>query len=133
MFVVPTAAPIFARNITRLASRALLGLARCGAFIYNGTGDYVIAFSANPDCRIPYSSRGRTDSVTAVRNDKMSPLLLAVVEATEEAVLNSLFMATTMEGMDGHRSEALPIGRVLEICRKYNVLNWSETLPLKNN
>jgi D-aminopeptidase len=131
MIVVATDAPLLSRNLKRLASRALLGLARCGSFISNGSGDYVIAFSAHPDCRMDYSSRDRIDSLDVVRNDKMSPLLLAVVEATEEAVLNSIFMATTVEGMGGHRTEALPVKRTIDICRKYNVLNWSKTLPLE--
>jgi len=61
----------------------------------------------------------------------MSPLFLAVVEATEEAVYNSLFQATSMTGRDGHHIEAIPLDKVIEICRKYNVLHWDERLPYK--
>jgi D-aminopeptidase len=125
MIVVATDAPLLSRNLKRLASRAVLGLARCGGFMSNGSGDYVIAFCANSDCRIEDSGGGKILSTKEVRNDAMSPLFLAVVEATEEAVFNSLFMATTLSGREGHKSEALPIDPVLEICRKYNVLNWN--------
>ncbi len=132
MIVVATDAPLFSRNLKRLASRAILGLARCGGYMTNGSGDYVIAFSAHADCRLPHASRERTVGVQEVRNNAMSPLFLAVVEATEEAVLNSLFMATTMEGRDGHRVEAMPIDGVLKICKKYNALNWRSKFSVKS-
>jgi len=129
MIVVATDAPLLHRNLKRLASRAILGLARGGGFCSNGSGDYVIAFSTHPDCRVGYELFERVLSVKEVRNDHMSPLFLAVVEATEEAILNSLFRATTMVGRDGHKVEALPIPQVVEICKKYNMLNWGRTLP----
>jgi D-aminopeptidase len=128
MIVVATDAPLLSRNLKRLASRAILGLARCGGFCSNGSGDYVIAFSTHEGCRIR-PSREMTRAVVEVGNDRMSPLFLAVVEATEEAVLNSLFMAETVTGRNGVTMEALPVDSVLEICRKYNVLQWERKLP----
>lgn len=129
MVVVATDAPLLHRNLKRLASRAILGLAKCGGFCSNGSGDYVIAFSAHPECRIEYRSSGHLVSVKEVKNSRMSPLFLAAVEATEEAVYNSMFQAETMVGKRGHRAEALPIAKVVEICSKYRVLNWSRDLP----
>ena len=123
MIVVATDAPLLHRNLKRLAVRALLGMARCGGFSSNGSGDYVIAFSTNPDCRISYSSDEPVLSLKEVRNDRMSPLFLAVVEATEEAIYNSLFQATDMIGWKGHKVKALPIAKVIDICKKYNMLH----------
>jgi D-aminopeptidase len=119
IMVVATDAPLDARNLKRLAARAMLGLARTGSPSTNGSGDYVIAFSTRD--RIRASDERRT--VQLLGNEAMSPLFLAVVEATEEAILNSLFRATTVTGIDGHRVEALPIDRTLEILRKYNALS----------
>lgn len=102
--VIATDAPIDARNLKRLAARSALGLGRTGAAGSNGSGDYAIAFST---ARQPARS---------LPNDAMSPLFEAVIEATEEAVYNSLFRARTMEG-NGRRVEALPVQRVLEILR----------------
>src|SRR5260370_36659134 len=107
MIVVATDAPVDARNLKRLAARTMLGLGRTGSTGGNGSGDYAIAFS---------TSR----SNDALSNDAMSPLFLAAIEATEEAVYNSLFMATTTTAR-GHTVEALPIGRTMEILRKYGV------------
>jgi D-aminopeptidase len=102
--VIATDAPIDARNLKRLAARSALGLGRTGAAGSNGSGDYAIAFStARQPARL-------------LPNDAMSPLFEAVIEATEEAVYNSLFRARTMEG-NGRRVEALPVQRVLEILR----------------
>jgi D-aminopeptidase len=103
-----------------LASRATLGLARTGAPETNGSGDYVIAFSTTPKNRIHSADTVRHGSVLG--NDAMSPLFLATVEATEEAIYNSLFAATTVVGKEGHKAEALPLGRTLEILKKYNAL-----------
>jgi len=128
MIVVATDAPLSYRNLKRLAARAVFGLAKCGGFSSNGSGDYVIAFSAHPKCRIKNHSEETVVSVWDVKNSRMSPLFLAVVEATEEAVINSLFQAETMVG-NGHRAEALPISEVLTICTKYRVLNWGTGLP----
>ena len=133
MIIVATDAPLSARNLKRLAKRAVLGLARTGGFIANGSGDYVIAFSTA--YRIPYSpprtdiSTGLLPAVQLLHDELMSPLFLAVVEATEEAVYNSLFLATTVTGRDGHVVEALPIKQTVEILQLYNLLNLQKKLP----
>jgi len=129
MVVIATDAPLSARNLKRLARRAMLGLARTGSFSSNGSGDYVIAFSTAQSLRQPYLPKEKVRNVDLLYNDHMSPLFLAVVEATQEAVYNSLLRATTVVGRAGHRVEAIPIERVVQICRKYNVLNWGKLLP----
>lgn len=121
MIVIATDAPLSSRNLERLARRAFLGLARTGSYMSNGTGDYAIAFSTA--YRIPYETGQHVKVPPLVSNDAMTPLFQAVVEATQEAVYNSLFMATTVKGHRGRTIHAIPIGDVLEICRKYNVLN----------
>lgn len=115
IMVVATDAPLDARNLKRLAARAMLGLARTGSPSTNGSGDYVIAFSTLNRIRVGEKLR----SEQTLGNDAMSPLFEAVVEATEEAIYNSLFRATTVTGRDGHRVEALPIEKTLEILKKY--------------
>jgi D-aminopeptidase len=126
IIVIATDAPVDARNLGRLAARAMLGLARTGAAGSNGSGDYAIAFSTAPTARIQISSdpgeRNNPRNVKVLPNDAMSPLFLAVIEATEEAIYNSLFSATTMTGR-GHTVESLPLDRTLEILRKHKVLN----------
>lgn len=114
MIVVVTDAPLTPRNLQRLAKRAILGLAKTGGIVSNGSGDYVIAISTAEELRIPYKSKPLME-MTVLHNDFMSPLFLAVNEATEEAILNSLFAAVTTEGRDGHRIEALPVGKVLKM------------------
>ena len=116
--VVATDAPLDARNLKRLAARAMLGLARTGSPSTNGSGDYVIAFTT--ENRIRSGDERRT--IQVLGNEAASPLFLAVVEATEEAVYNSLFRASDMTGRDGHRVEALPLERTLEILKKYGAL-----------
>ncbi len=123
MIVVMTDAPLCARNLKRLASRAIIGLGRTGGIASNGSGDYVIAVSTHPGLRIPHSSERTTREMTILRNDGMSPLFMAVIEATEEAIVNSLLTATTVTGRDGHIVEALPIDRLLPILKKYNSIN----------
>ncbi len=119
MIVVATDAPLSPRNLERLAKRAVMGLARTGSYASNGSGDYVIAFSTAPEVR---RRPGRTThEVVELANDRMSPLFEAVVEATEEAVVNSLFRATTVTGM-GRTVEALPLEETLEILREYGVI-----------
>lgn len=120
MMIVATDAPLCARNLERLAKRAMLGLARTGGIASNGSGDYVIAFSTASENFVSYSSKGRTYSSTVIRNDSMSSLFLAAIEATEEAIINSLFAAETMTGREGHTKKALPLDRVLELMGKYN-------------
>jgi len=122
MIVVATDAPLSDRNLHRLASRALAGLARTGASMTNGSGDYVIAFSTHPDVRRTVERRRDTASIADLPNGAFSPLSQAVIEATEEAILNSLFMAETTEGYDTRgakpsRVEALPLDRLRETLK----------------
>jgi D-aminopeptidase len=123
MIVVATDAPVDARNLQRMAKRAIMGLAKTGGIASNGSGDYVIAFSANPALRITHSTKTATDTFALLRNDEMSPLFMAVIEATEEAIINSLFKAETMTGKDNRKVEALPVDEVLKIMKKYNALH----------
>jgi D-aminopeptidase len=118
IIVIATDAPLDARQLKRMASRAMSGLARTGSAMTNGSGDYAIAFSASPDMRVKANENLR--SVRVLSNDAMSPLFLAVIEATEEAILNSLFRAVTVKGRENRTVEALPIDKTLEILRKYN-------------
>lgn len=119
MIVVATDAPLTSRNLKRLALRALFGLARTGGIATNGSGDYVIAFSTATGVRIRQQSDSMLDSIAEVRNDRMSPLFLAVNEASEEAILNSLFCAESMKGQSGNFVESLPREKVLAILKKY--------------
>jgi D-aminopeptidase len=122
MIIIATDAPIDYRNLKRLAGRSMLGLARTGATGTNGSGDYAIAFSTAPELRIRNLADERTKPAAALlSNEAMSPLFLAVIEATEEAIYNSLFRATTTTGR-GHTVEALPIDRTVEVLKKYNAL-----------
>ena len=122
MIVVATDAPLCSRNLERLAKRAMMGLAKTGGIASNGSGDYVIAFSVSKDNYIPASSKEPLYKQSVLRNDEMSALFLAVIEATEEAIINSLFAAETMTGRDGHVVESLPVKEVLKILKKYNSL-----------
>jgi len=124
IIVIATDAPIDHRNLQRLAARSMLGLARTGAAGSNGSGDYAIAFSTAPELRIRTAAGNRASksNVILLSNDAMSPLFLAVIEATEEAIYNSLFRATTTTGR-GHTVEALPIDHTLEILRRHSALN----------
>ena len=129
MIVVATDAPLGARNLKRLAKRAILGLGRTGSFGGGSSGEYVLAFSTAPSSRIMHRPGAITYQQELVHNDHMSPLFLAVVEAAEEAIYNSLFKATTVVGRDGHTSQAIPVDRVVEICGRYNVLDLGRKLP----
>jgi D-aminopeptidase len=120
MIVVATDAPLQARNLKRLAKRAMLGLARTGGISANGSGDYVIAFSTDKPLRILNRSDSSIQSISVLRNSEISPLFLAVVEATEEAILNSLFTAESMEGFQAHKVSALPIDKVLNLMKEYH-------------
>jgi D-aminopeptidase len=125
IIVIATDAPVEARNLKRMGARSMMGLARTGAAAGNGSGDYAIAFSTAPDARIrplnDPSGRNSLRSLKVLTNDAMSPLFLAVIEATEEAIYNSLFQATTTSGR-GHTVDALPLERTLEILRKRDVI-----------
>jgi D-aminopeptidase len=89
----------------------------------NGSGDYAIAFSTHPDCRIPYRAKQALELSQKLSNDSMSPLFQAVVEATEEAIYNSLFMAEDMSGQEGRLEGALPLDRTLEILDRHRARN----------
>jgi len=121
MIVVATDAPLDARNLKRLAARAWLGVARTGSSASNGSGDYAIAFSTAPQVRVRGNDKGLSRNVEVMTNDAMSPLFLAAIEATEEAVYNSMFKATTTIG-NGHTVEALPIDKTLEILKARGVI-----------
>ncbi len=118
MIVIATDAPLDARQLERVAARSPMGLARVGGFASNGSGDYAIAFSTHPDCRVDASQR-QAEAVPRLPDRALSPLFAAVVEATEEAVLNSLFAAKAVTGFDGQVSEAIPIDIVVgELVRR---------------
>lgn len=116
MMVVLTDAPLDARNLERLAKRAMMGMAKTGGIASNGSGDYVIAVSVYPENLIDESTEKYYP--TLLHNDAMSPLFEATIEATAEALWNSLFMATDMTGRGGLTVEALPIPSVLEVLNK---------------
>ena len=120
MIVIACDAPLSARNLERLALRSFLALGRVGSFMSNGSGDYAIAFSTHPECRILYKRDNPIESAPELSNESMSPLFLAVVEATEEAIYNSLFMAEDMSGRNGRVIKALPLESTLEIMDRYN-------------
>ena len=123
MIVVATDAPIKARNLKRLAKRALFGLVRTGGNGSNGSGDYVIAFSVAKELRMRYLKGGAYfDEGRELRNDRMTPLFEAVADATEEAILNSLFAAETTVGRDNLEIKALPVERVIQLLKKYNIV-----------
>lgn len=123
IIVVATDAPLDSRNLKRLAGRAMMGLARTGSSGSNGSGDYSIAFSTAPTVRV---RAGSTDAfsprqMALLPNEAMSPLFEAVIEATEEAIYNSMFRAATTTGR-GHRVEALPLDKTVEILRKHGAI-----------
>lgn len=126
MIVVMTDAPLSSRNLERLAKRAMMGLAKTGGIASNGSGDYVIAVSTAKENRIPYKSDSRYRETKELRNTAVTPLFLATIEATEEAILNSLFAAETMKGRDGNEIEGLPIEKVLEVMKKYKALKTTK-------
>jgi len=119
MIVVITDAPLCARNLKRLAARAMFGLARTGGIASNGSGDFVIALSTAEALRIPYESDSMYDTMRVLRNDDINLLFEAVIEATEEAVINSLFAAESMKGAGGRKVDALPLDKTLKILKKY--------------
>jgi len=121
MIVIATDAPLDARNLKRLGARAMAGIARTGSSVSNGSGDYAIAFSTAQQVRIHTADKALTRHVELLTNDAMSPLFEAVIEATEEAVYNSLLQATTVTG-HGHTVEALPIKKTTEILKKYGAI-----------
>jgi len=126
MMVVATDAPILSRNLDRLAKRGMMGIARTGSVAHNSSGDYVIAFSTNPDVR---RDRGAREPVPAktLSNTAMSPLFQAVVEAIQESVYNAMLKAETVKSSRG-TLEAIDVDKVKEIVEKYNVTNFDEKL-----
>lgn len=129
MMVVATDAPLNARSLDRLAQRAIMGLARTGSYASNGSGDYVIAFSTHPSVRKPRVSDTPVKEEVLV-NASMSPLFAATAEATEEAIYNAIFKATTVTSSRGEL-RAIPIEDLQRILKKYGVLNWDKSLPPK--
>jgi D-aminopeptidase len=119
MIIVATDAPLSDRNLRRLASRAIIGVGRTGSVMDNGSGDYVIAFSTGAEVRRRTAEIRR--GISDLANDAISGLFQAVVEATEEAIYNSLLMATTVSSRSG-TVEALPINEVLTILRNHRAL-----------
>jgi D-aminopeptidase len=122
MMVIATDAPLDSRNLTRLAKRAFMGLAKTGGIASNGSGDYVIAFSTHDSTRVAYQPTAATQMVEVLNNDNTSPLFMAAIEATEEAIINSLLAAKTTKGNKYGTVEALPIDKVIPILKKYNRL-----------
>ena len=123
MMVVATDAPIRSLGLTRLARRVMLGLARTGATSSHGSGDFVIAFSSAESLRSSFGSDSPTEDGGVLRGDRLSPLFQAAIEATEEAVYNSMLKATTVTGRNGNTREAISIEDLLEVGRKYNRLH----------
>ncbi len=120
MIVVATDAPLDARNLERLAARAMLGLGVTGGYSSNGSGDYVIAFSTHPGLRIG-GDGARLPAALLLPNEQTSPLFLAVKEATEEAIYNSLLRARDVTGYRGRQVRALPLEPLREILRRHGV------------
>ena len=123
MIVIATDAPLSNRNLKRIAKRAIIGIGKVGGYASNGSGDYVIAFSTYKDI----SNDHLTIKRTSVRNNAMTSLFQATVEATEEAIINSIFMAETISSSIG-KSEELPIDETIKILKKYKSLNWNKEL-----
>lgn len=120
MIVVATDAPLDHRNLLRLAKRAMLGLGKTGGIASNGSGDYVIAFSTAKELRVPFTENKQVTNNRLLQNDETSPLFMAAIEATEEAIINSLFAAKTITGRNAHTVECLPLEKVIPILKKYN-------------
>lgn len=136
ILVVATDAPLGDRNLTRLAHRAIAGLARTGAAFSNGSGDYAIAFSTADEVRRTAARRAGVAAYPELANDAMSPLFVAVSEAAEEAIYNSLLMATTIERQataetGAARGEALDIAAVREVIARYRPAATRRPAPAK--
>ena len=119
MIVVATDAPLDSRNLTRLAKRAFMGLAKTGGMAHHGSGDYVIAFSTDTTLRVDHQPTQSISKVNLLHDDAVSPLFLAAIEATEEAIINSLFMSADMTGNKGVKVEGLPVKKVMDILSTY--------------
>lgn len=124
MIIVATDAPLDARNLERLAKRAFLGLGKTGGIASNGSGDYVVAFSTDPQLRIAHNAPGQAlVPQELLHNDDLSPLFMAAIEATEEAIINSMFAAETVTGHGGRTIEKIPVERVIQSLQKAGKIN----------
>lgn len=120
MIIIATDAPLDSRNLERLAARAMIGVGRTGGIMSHGSGEYAIAFSTDLESRIQDQPESSVKNVPNLHNDYTSQLFLAAIEATEEAVLNSLTMATTVTGNEGHKVESIPLDKLKDLLKKYN-------------
>lgn len=127
MIVVATDAPLNPRNLDRLGARAIMGLGRTGSYASNGSGDYVIAFSTDPRVRKPRASANPA-MTPELSNGAMSPLFAATAEATEEAIYNAIFKATTVSSRRGEL-RAVPLPQLMQILTEHEVLEWQTELP----
>ena len=119
IIVIATDAPLLPHQLKRLARRATMGLARNGSTSGNGSGDIFLAFTtANPGA----AGATNVSQLAVLPNENMNPLFEAVVQATEEAIINAMFAAETMTGINGNKVEALPLDRVHDLLKKYNRL-----------
>ena len=123
MIVIATDAPLSNRNLKRIAKRVNHAFGRVGAYSSNGSGDYAIIFSTFKSTESDELTVDRTE----LKNRAMNGLFMATVEATEEAIINSLFMAETVSSKYG-TSEALPVEETMKILKKYKALNWNKKL-----
>jgi len=121
MVVIATDAPLDARSLERLAARAMLGIGRTGGISSSTSGDYIIAFSTAPGLRIKHGQTTQ-NSAPELSHKQMNTLFAAVIDATEEAIVNSLFAAETTRGRAGHRVPALPVDKALQVMRQYRHL-----------
>ena len=127
MVIIATDAPLSDRNLERLAKRSFMGMGRTTGFMSNSSGDFAIAFSTA--YTIPNAGIRQVDNMPAfISNNEMNTLFQAVEEATQEAIYNALFMAETVTGDRGNTSEAIPLDKVIEIMKKYNMLHLNDRL-----
>lgn len=122
MIIVATDAPLDSRNLERVAKRAFMGLAKTGGIASNGSGDYVIAFSTAETSRVSHNTSQKLVTTETVPNDLLSPIFMAAIEAAEEAIINSLFAANTLEGQKGRVVEQIPWSRLLPILKTHRVI-----------
>jgi len=122
MIVIMTDAPLSPANLKRLAKRSVFGLARTGASGSNSSGDFAIAVSTTEDLRVPYASDDMYQETRVLRNDELDLLFEAVIEATEEAIINSLFAARTVKVRGNITVESIPVEETLKILKYHNVI-----------
>lgn len=122
MIVIMTDAPLGSRNLERLAKRAMMGLAKTGGIASNGSGDYVIAVSTAKNNFIHHKNFELIQKTLELKNEAITPLFLGVIEATEEAIINSLFAAETMIGRENNKRESIPKHEIIEIMKNHNAI-----------